>query len=62
MASKRRIRMKACSGKRKYRDAADAIRAKCNAIKRTGDNIREYRCGNCGAWHIGHWNAEKISF
>lgn len=62
MASKRHQRMKACNGKKKYATEDLAHSAKRAAIKRTQDNIRAYLCGNCGRWHIGHWNARKLIF
>jgi hypothetical protein len=53
MASKRHIRHKSCTNKKK-RSLDGARIAASKAKKRTGDNIRVYKCSFCGAYHIGH--------
>lgn len=60
MASKRRLRRKACDGKTKHissRDAMDAI----HSLKRSGKyntRMNVYKCKFCKKYHIGHtsWN------
>ena len=56
MASKRRIRRKACTGKRRYTSAADALQA----IKSLQHNkgwqgyMQPYLCPFCNGYHFGH--------
>ena len=56
MASKRRLRRKACSGKIAYKTLADAMGARNSMIKRFGLRkvISAYKCEYCGMYHIGH--------
>ena len=53
MASKRAIKRRACSGKKKYNEE-DAKRASYHARRKTGDWILPYGCKFCKGWHIGH--------
>lgn len=55
MASKRRIRRKACRLKRMYLGRGMAEFAAYQARRRTLERIQAYRCGFCGNWHLGHW-------
>lgn len=63
MASKRRVRQKACQRKKGYLTEQAAERACLNTA--TVDRNRgfcsdvicrllPYRCSHCGMWHIGH--------
>jgi hypothetical protein len=56
MASKRRIRRKSCTNKRRHATQGDAKRAVAVMIrtKPDGRRIVAYSCGFCGGWHIGH--------
>lgn len=54
MASKRCLRRKACSRKRRYLDATSAHAAAANARRITGELITAYGCRFCGGFHIGH--------
>jgi hypothetical protein len=50
MASKRRLRRKACTGKRMHATFADAQ----EAAVRTRGRVQPYRCPHCNQWHVGH--------
>lgn len=60
MASKRRIRRKACGDKIRYETMQKAIDALTSAKRRgivksrTTDHLNAYRCGFCGGYHWGH--------
>jgi len=58
MASKRRLRRKACEGKVRHLDLASAWEAARVAAQRSGDIIHAYRCQHCGGFHIGHAGGE----
>ncbi len=56
MASKRRIRRKSCTGKKRYLSIEEA-QIQIGVIKRTtGDKSRfnHYHCKFCNGIHIGH--------
>lgn len=53
MASKRRLRRKACDGKAKH-ERDGAVIAAGIARKRSGHYIVSYKCRFCGKYHIGH--------
>ena len=62
MASKRRIRRKQCSGKRRYGSLADA-QVFCNFKWKRGIHLRPYTCGFCKGIHIGHLTKKlKLDF
>lgn len=51
MASKRRIRRKACEGKARHLTAEHAM----IALRKTRQpDMNVYRCRFCGGYHIGH--------
>lgn len=51
MASKRRIRRKACDGKKKHASLGAAI----GFNKRfKGGGMNAYHCRFCGCYHVGH--------
>jgi hypothetical protein len=50
MASKRRVRHKACEGKVRHETAAEAW----VAAGKTGRGVRSYKCQFCGKFHVGH--------
>lgn len=54
MASKRRLRRNACTGKVRYTTSLDAQHAAAAAGRRTGAWIVAYGCRFCGGHHIGH--------
>ncbi len=49
MASKRRVRHKACEGKVRHETAAEAW----GAAGKTRGNVRSYKCRFCSGWHCG---------
>lgn len=58
MASKRRIRRKACTSKKRH-DSPEAAWSAAKSLKRSGKDYKfgvlgAYRCGFCKGWHIGH--------
>lgn len=56
MASKRRLRRKACMGKQRHESQDRAI-AHIISLQRAGKidgHMNPYRCGFCGSWHVGH--------
>lgn len=54
MASKRRLRRKACEGKHQYATLADAIQAARRRSAISGQWIIGYRCQWGHHFHIGH--------
>jgi len=55
MASKRRIRRKACAGKRRYATPAEGVRTIKGLHRKFGySQMDVYRCRFCTAYHIGH--------
>jgi hypothetical protein len=63
VASKRRIRRKACDGKVRHKDAAGAkiaMRKTAHgaAAARTS-GLNAYQCPHCQGWHIGHTRGSR---
>lgn len=56
MASKRRLRRKACDGKRSFKTDAAARYAIFRLRRNTGttDPLTTYRCKFCNQFHFGH--------
>jgi hypothetical protein len=54
MASKRRIRRNACTGKVKHDTQAQAVSHVINTRKRRLTGNHPYKCPFCHGWHIGH--------
>lgn len=57
MSSKRRIRRKACKGKRRYATAAEAGNAAWHVDQKSalgGRVLHAYRCKFCNGYHFGH--------
>lgn len=55
MASKRRVKRRQCSGKKKYADKAMAIREATRMRRaKIGQSFDAYQCETCGQWHVGH--------
>jgi hypothetical protein len=56
MASKRKIRRKECSGKRRYASREIAQRAVSRLKMNTKDTsyLKIYKCRWCSGWHFGH--------
>lgn len=55
MASKRRLRRKACEGKRRYDTPEAAQAAKYRLRRQTMETrMNVYRCQFCNKYHIGH--------
>jgi len=48
-----------CSGKRGYRNKANAKRVLATSMSLGGEKLWMYRCTWCGEWHLGHANAAK---
>lgn len=53
MASKRRIRRKACGSKKPYPDQTTAV-AHLIASGWAKDGVHTYKCPFCRQWHLGH--------
>lgn len=51
MASKRRLRRKACEGKRRHADEAGA---RVEVAKARVRGLHAYQCPHCSGWHVGH--------
>ena len=51
MASKRRIRRRACTNKRRYVDR-DEVEHSLVYWKRRGHRYTIYHCHHCGGWHL----------
>ena len=64
MASKRRIRRKACGKKIRYETAKDAGagRHALNRSKGYQGQMNVYRCPFCGGYHIGHAGGTRAYF
>lgn len=57
MASKRRIRRQACSGKQRFatsQEASDAMHALIRSGKQRRGWLNTYRCSFCKGYHYGH--------
>ena len=54
MSSKRRIRRKQCTSKKRYPTQTDAVGEMIGIKKRTGEKLHSYKCKFCNGWHIGH--------
>jgi len=54
VASKRRLRRKACDGKIRHEDRATADRHAAWACWKYKAKIAAYRCPHCGGYHVGH--------
>lgn len=54
MASKRRLRRKACEGKVRYKSSKSAHNEAMRRSRMTGHRLNSYRCEFCGGHHIGH--------
>jgi len=57
MASKRRIRRRQCSGKRRFETpglASEAMHALIKAGKKRHGWLHIYRCKFCNGYHFGH--------
>lgn len=66
MASKRRLRRKACTGKEPYPDRVNAAQAAKRSSQATHTTIWPYKCEFGNHWHIGHpparvWRAVRQS-
>lgn len=53
MASKRRVRERSCTQKKRYATATEAQRAFLHTLT-PGEYVRPYRCGFCSQFHLGH--------
>jgi len=59
MASKRRIKRKACVGKRQFADQTAAVAAMMCLLSRGESGLSSYKCQFGGHWHIGHSTARN---
>ena len=57
MASKRRLKRKACTGKVAYATQSAAVAASRALFKKTHGYVQAYRCHWCSKYHVGHWKA-----
>lgn len=55
MASKRRLRRNACTGKVRHANIAGAY-AHARELKKRGEIVRPYYCKFCGGCHVGHFS------
>jgi len=62
LASKRRIRKKACDGKVKYKTVKDAQSARINMKRFKGENLTVYKCKFCRNYHVGHKKGEPYKW
>ncbi len=53
MASKRRLRRKACTGKVRHKAIGDSY-IHVKKLAKRGFFLAPYRCKHCGFWHVGH--------
>lgn len=53
LSSKRRIRRKACQGKKAYRTTEEANKAAAH-LRAHGENVHSYHCPHCHQFHCGH--------
>jgi hypothetical protein len=64
MASKRRLRRNACTGKRQHPDQTTAvghiITAACVEGMPEAGRLASYRCRWCRQWHVGHVQAKYV--
>ena len=56
MSSKRQVRRKQCAGKKKHPTEQAAIVA---MVHTPATGLAVYRCGFCGAYHVGHMNKRQ---
>jgi hypothetical protein len=62
MASKRRLRRRACEGKVRHTDLGAAMAHKKALLKKVGGHaIGAYRCKFCKGWHVGRRSIRKIN-
>lgn len=54
MASKRRLRRKACGNKVKHANLANAQIAAHNSARKFKQRLSAYKCQYCGSYHVGH--------
>lgn len=61
MASKRRIRKNACTGKRKFEDKVSALNTMHRVKRETKQtsHMSAYKCKFCGQYHYGHTPRRK---
>ncbi len=62
MASKRRLKRRACERKIKHKSrgaAFAAIKAMWLRYGTGARGVQPYRCSHCGAWHVGHEPGSK---
>lgn len=56
MASKRRLRRKACGDKVRHPTQTAAVRHLIKLQRKDfARGMRSYRCRWCGGWHVGHY-------
>lgn len=54
MASKRRLRRKACGSKLRHPTMPDAMLAAKLSSKKFNQRLSAYKCQYCGGFHVGH--------
>lgn len=52
MASKRRLRRNACSGKLRFNSVTELYEHSGKIIRK--NRLEAYHCKYCGGWHCGH--------
>jgi hypothetical protein len=54
MSSKRGMRRRRCTGKRRYETAAHAAFDAAALSRQQREHLEPYRCPHCGGIHVGH--------
>ena len=62
MSSKRRLRRKSCTGKRKYNSKVEAEDSRFSLIRRgkVDGYLDSYKCKFCDGYHLGRSNKRHI--
>ena len=62
MASKRRVRQKACMGKKRYTTRDEAERHVDRVRDHSFAHLQVYKCSFGDHWHVGHPPLTKLEF
>lgn len=62
MASKRRLRRKACGNKVKHATHDEAILVAHKTARKYKQRLSAYKCKYCGSYHVGHTPKEVKQF
>ena len=53
------VRRIGCTDKVQFPTWGHAAKA-AKKMRRNGENVEEYRCNNCGKYHVGHPSTESV--